>query len=62
MMQSAREAAIDAVRDPGVGHKLPAVCVAGELQTEGGLLHDGQARGRMVQQDSGLGTLRFRIV
>ncbi len=61
-MQPAGKLAEDAARDPGEWKNLPAVSVAGELETEPGLLHDGQARGRMVEQNAGLSSIECQAV
>ena len=41
---------------------LAAVGMAGELQSDAGLLHDGQARGRMVEQYAGLSAIEPQAV
>ena len=54
-VQSVGELAEDAAGEPGEGDELTAVGVAGELETDAGLLDDGQAMGCVVEQDAGLG-------
>ncbi len=62
MVKTAGEAAIDAAREPREGNDLAAVGVAGELQADARLFHDGQAGGRVVEEDAGLGGARVGIV